>query len=107
MQNQFLYTVDLNIVKTLILEDDEMVVSFDVTSLYTNVPVNEAIDICSDFFYSGKYQLPPVSKDTFKKLLRISTCDVLMLTHGGYYRQNDGLTMGSPPASTKWVTLKV
>ena len=42
--------------------------------------------------------LPPVSKDTFKKLLAISTCDVLMLTHDGCYRQKDGLAMGSPPA---------
>ena len=48
--------------------------------------------------YSGKYALPPVSKDTFKKLLRMSTCDVIMLTHDGYYRQIDGLAMGSPPA---------
>ena len=83
-----------------------MVVSFDVTSLYTNVPVNEAIDTCSDFLYSGKYQLPPVSKDTFKKLLRIYTCDVLMLTHDGYYRQKDGLAMGSPlapPLANGWL----
>ena len=78
--------------------EDEVVVSFDVTSLYTNVPVNEAIDICSDLLYSGKYTLPPVRKDTFKKLLKMSTCDVVMLTHDGYYRQKDGLAMGSPPA---------
>ena len=48
--------------------------------------------------YSGNHKLPPVDKETFIKLLRISTCNVLMLTHEGYYRQVDGLAMGSPPA---------
>ena len=80
------------------LDDDEVLVSFDVSSLYTNVPVHEAIDVCTNFLFSGKYETPPVSKETFKKLLTISTCDVLMLTHDGYYRQKDGLAMGSPPA---------
>ena len=80
------------------LDEHEVVVSFDVTSLYTNVPVREAIDVCSDYLFSGKYKLPPVSKATFKSLLEIAACDVLMLTHDGYYRQKDGLAMGSPPA---------
>ena len=87
-----------NSLNSLNLEDDEVLISFDVSSLYTNVPVHEAIDVCTDFLFSGKYQKPPVSKETFKKLLKISTCDVLMLTHDGYYRQKDGLAMGSPPA---------
>ena len=84
--------------KSIKLDEDEVIVSFDVASLYTNVPVTEAIDVCSDLLFSGKYQLPPVNKPTFKKLLEIATCNVLMLTHDGYYRQRDGLAMGSPPA---------
>ena len=84
--------------KSITLEEDEVIVSFDVTSLYTNVPVNEAIMECADMLYSGKYELPPVEKETFIELLRLSTCDVLMSTHDGYYRQVDGLAMGSPPA---------
>ena len=31
-------------------------------------------------------------------LTKLSSCNVLMLTHDGYYRQVDGLTMESPPA---------
>ena len=48
--------------------------------------------------YSGKYQLPPVDKPTFIELLKLCTGNVLMWTHQGYYRQIDGLAMGSPPA---------
>lgn len=80
------------------LDEDEEVVSFDVTSLYTNVPVQEAIEHCADLLYCGKHQLPPVDKDTFIRLLQLCACDVLMLTHDGFYKQVDGLAMGSPPA---------
>ena len=80
------------------LADDEELVSFDVVSLYTNVPVSEAINECTNLLYSGKYPKPSVDKETFKKLLNICSRDVLMLTHDGFYKQVDGLAMGSPPA---------
>ena len=31
-------------------------------------------------------------------MLRLCTCNVIMKTHDGFYRQIDGLAMGSPPA---------
>ena len=84
--------------KSVSLDKDEELVSFDVVSLYTNVPVLEAIQVCADLLYSGKYEIPPVDKETFVTLAKLSSCNVLMLTHDGYYRQVDGLAMGSPPA---------
>ena len=83
---------------TIELEENEEIISFDIVSLYTNVPVEEAIEVCTDLLYSGEHQLPPVDKETFKELLRLCTCDALMQTHDGFYRQTDGLAMGSPPA---------
>ena len=47
------------------LEDDEELVSFDVSSLYTNVPVMEAIDTCTDLLFNGEHD-PPVDRDTFQ-----------------------------------------
>jgi len=75
-------------------------VSFDVSSLYTNVPVTEAITICSDLLFSGRYKLPLVSKETFIKLAKIASCGVTISIHRGYFKQTglDGLAMGSPPA---------
>ena len=74
--------------------------SFDVSSLYTNVPVREAIQICADLMFDPikNYPRPPVNKDTFITLAKIASCDVVMSTHAGFYRQIDGLAMGSPPA---------
>ena len=78
------------------LEENEELVSFDVVSLYTNVPVMEAIHVCADLLFK-KCSLP-VDKQTFIELAQIASCNVLMLTHDGYYKQLDGLAMGSPPA---------
>ena len=52
-----------------VLEDDKELVSFDVVSLYTNVPVNEAIVFCANLLYDGTLKKPPVDKDTFTKLI--------------------------------------
>ena len=46
------------------IDDDEEIVSFDVKSLYTNVPVVKAIIECTILLYSGRYKKPPVSKST-------------------------------------------
>ena len=37
------------------LKEDKEIVSFDVSSLYTNVPVKEAIEHCANLLYSVKY----------------------------------------------------
>ena len=85
--------------KTVTLSEDEIVVSLDVSSLYTNVPVIEAILYCADLLYARPAEeRPPVSRDTFVTLAKIASCGVIMSTHDGYYKQIDGLAMGSPPA---------
>jgi len=80
------------------LSEDEELVSFDVSSLYTNVPVTEAIDVCADLLFREGAEKPPVDKNTFIELAKIASCNVVMSTHDGYYQQVDGLAMGSPPA---------
>ena len=82
--------------KNYSLNKNECLVSFDVTSLYTNVPVKEAIDVCCELLFD-RFQLP-IDKDTFKILAEIASCDIIFSTHDGFYQQVDGLAMGSPPA---------
>ena len=48
------------------LESDEVIVSFDVTSLNTNAPKKEATQEAADRLYSGDVQAPSVDK---KRLL--------------------------------------
>ena len=62
--------------------------SFDVKSLFTNVPLREFIDICTDKLYMLKK--PILSKDSFVKLLKFSL-------NNNMYAQHDGVAiMGSP-----------
>ena len=56
----------------------------------------EAIQVCADLLYDKCCM--PVDKDTFIVLAKLASCDVIMLTLDGYYRQVDGLAMGSPCA---------
>ena len=84
-------------IKHVSLKKDEQLVSFDVTSLYTNVPVEESIKHCTNLLFK-KFSSLPIDKDTFSELARLSSCDVVMSTHDGYYTQTDGLAMGSPLA---------
>ena len=71
--------------------------SFDVKSLFTNVPLNETINICLDLLYRCDDITPPVIKeDLLRKLLVQCTSDVEFSFNGLMYRQVDGVAMGSP-----------
>ena len=72
-------------------------VSFDVEGIFTNVPVNEAIEYTSHLMYSddAKFQLP-VYKDIFLSLMKFVYVDVVFSTNRFYFKQIDGVAMGSP-----------
>ena len=72
--------------------------SFDVKSLFTNVPLKEVIDICSQKLYELKK--PHLSKENFVKLLKIATSDVRFSFNNIMYLQHDGVAMGSPLGPT-------
>ena len=63
--------------KRMTLESDEFIISFDLTSLCTNVPVKEAIQEAADRLYSGDVQAPSVDKETFVTLATISCTNVI------------------------------
>merc|ERR1711867_386061 len=88
-----------NKLKEVTLQEDEEIISYDVVSLYTNVPVLEAIEVCTDLLFNLPMdRRPKIDRDTFTVLAKIASCDVLLSTHDGFYIQRDGLAMGSPPA---------
>ena len=71
-------------------------VSYDVCSLFTNVPVRETISITADYLYDECDQRPSISKDTFKKLMELATVGVKFIFGDSLYEQTDGVAMGSP-----------
>ena len=84
--------------KQFCFEPTDILVSFDVVSLFTNVPLEQTIKIIADKIYESDNQ-PKFSKVVFKKLLNIATSGIF-LYNGRFYRQIDGVTMGSPLGPT-------
>ena len=70
--------------------------SFDVVSLFTNVPIDEAIQICLDTLYRSDIKQPKISEELLKKLLYNATRDVEFSFNDSMFRQVDGVAMGSP-----------
>ena len=70
--------------------------SFDIKSLFTNVPLTEVIDICVSEAYGATDQLVDMPVHVFKELLIFATKDVEFSFNDSMYRQIDGVAMGSP-----------
>ena len=102
--------------------------SFDVTSLFTNIPLQETIDIIiSEVFDNPEYsnltetlevgldksekffkchlpdneeQISYFNKSQLRKLLELSTLDSYFIFNDNIYKQIDGVAMGSPLGPT-------
>ena len=78
------------------LENDEILVSYDVSSLFTEVPLNETIEyIIKEIYVSNK--LPPLgSKLLFKHLLCQVTKNTVFSFNDRLYKQTAGCGIGNP-----------
>ena len=77
--------------------------SFDVVSLFTNVPLEEVINICADALYRNDDIEPVITtltESSFKELMRLVTSGVEFSFNGAMFRQIDGVAMGSPLGPT-------
>ena len=78
------------------LKGDEQLASLDVTSLFTMVPLHETVIKTADLLSQRGIIDEVCSRDTIEQLLLLACENVNILTHKGYYRQVDGVAMGSP-----------
>ena len=71
--------------------------SFDIKSLFTNVPLEETINICLQTLYHDENVTRPiVPEELFKKLMMKATTEVEFSYDDVMYKQIDGVAMGSP-----------
>ena len=70
--------------------------SLDVDSLFTNVPLDETIEIVINKVYGRKRKIDDIRKCDFREMLKIATKGSIFYFNGDYYRQVDGVAMGSP-----------
>ena len=75
--------------------NNKTMVSFDVDSLFTSVPVKECIDLLSDELPRLNLDLP-IPNNVFIKLIRLCTDDCYFSYKDKFFIQKSGLPMGSP-----------
>jgi hypothetical protein len=83
-------------------DDNTYLVTMDVTSLYTNIPHDEGVDLVADFYAETLHfwtnynvEVTPVPKDILKSLMSFILHNCTFEFCGKYFKQNFGTTMGA------------
>ena len=69
-------------------------VSFDVESLFTNVPLQRTLKIIEDRIYNKKLFKTKLKKSTLRKLIRDTCTKTVFSCNNKLYEQTDGVSMG-------------
>ena len=73
---------------------------FDIHWLFTNIPLYETINICVDRVFQNKGKVKGLLKRHFIKLLMLAVKSSCFVFNDIYYKQIDGIAMGSPLGPT-------
>ena len=82
--------------KKLKIRDNYDMVSFDVSNLFTNVPLDFTINLILKKVYEQKLVKTKLKKSELKELLEICTKEMHFTLDDKVYQQTDGVCMGSP-----------
>ena len=74
---------------------NKLLVSYDVCSLFSSIPLNEAINITVDLLFEKNPGFK-ISKADQKKLFQFATSGTHFMFEGKFYDQIDGVAMWSP-----------
>ena len=85
----------IDAIKTIQIPDDHKLVSFDVKSLFTSIPLQLALDCTKTAINKSHYQ-PPLPTDDLMDLLHLCLTSTYFQYNGKHYKQLHGTAMGSP-----------
>ena len=74
--------------------------SFDIESLFTNIPLDETIEIITDSLFKDDENVGKFNKTQFSDMLNFAVKDSPFIFNNKLYRQKDGVAMGSPLSPT-------
>ena len=83
-------------IEQLEFDHEVYLASFDITSLFTNVPVKETLDIAVNLLFQNNEYVRNITKSVFKKLLELCISDHHFIFNKTHYEQYEGFAMGSP-----------
>ena len=82
--------------QNLDIDPNVFMCSFDVFRLLSNVPIDEAIKICSQALYDQFDSQPVIPKDVFVEFMKCVTSSVELSFNSTMCKQTDKVAMGSP-----------
>ena len=97
VKNSFQFVDDI---RKLEAKEDMYMVTFDIESLFTNIPVKETIDICIDSLFRSCTTVAGITKNFFRQMLEISVLNSYFIFDQKLYQQVDGVGMGLPLGPT-------
>ena len=68
----------------------------DGDSLFTNIPLEETINRCTNLLYNNEDVIEDINKSDFKNLLSPATHESYFIFNDVLYKQKNGVAMGSP-----------
>ena len=83
------------------MDPDEIMVSFDVESLYTNIPITDALLVIIDLLNNDNtlYDRTNLLPDQILELLEFLLRTTFFIFNGEFHQQTDGVAMGGPASS--------
>ena len=86
----------MTIIKNVQVPSGYHMVSFDVKSIFTNVPLEYTIELVLERIYNKGELLTNIARSEMKDMLLLCTKNVHFRYNHDIYRQRDGVAMGSP-----------
>ena len=86
----------MNKIKNEKVPNGYQMVSFDVKSLFTNVPLDRTIQLVLKRIYEKHEVSTEITKQEMKEMFILCTRNVHFTFNEEVYKQTDGVTMGSP-----------
>ena len=74
---------------------DQFMANLDIESLFTNIPLNEVIDICIDDLLCDTNTIHNLDRNDMRELLTLAGYESFFIFDQVMYRQIDGVAIGS------------
>ena len=99
--NEFTIKDSFPFAKEIVDQDRSLfMASLDVDSLFTNIPLDEIINVCTEPIFNESDTVEGLNKSEFKELLSLATKESYFTFTELLYKQIDGVAMGSPLGPT-------
>ena len=91
-----------NYIRNVPIEDHEMMVSFNVNYLYTNIPIIDALNIIKDYVNNDDQftSKTAIAQDKFLDLVHLVLITIWYTFISQFYQKTGGVAMGGPAYST-------